>query len=83
MLLTTTSMLQDRHINEYRGVVSGEAILDANAFRDIFARPRPRWRRSAAYERELQRAKDFAISEMAERARDKGADGVIGIDLDY
>jgi uncharacterized protein YbjQ (UPF0145 family) len=39
--------------------------------------------RSAAYERELQKAKDLAISEMVERARDTGANAVIGIDLDY
>jgi hypothetical protein len=70
MLLTTTSTLQDRHIDEYKGVVSGEAILGANAFRDMFAGIRDIvGGRSAAYERELQRAKDLAIREMVERAR--------------
>ena len=61
MLLTTTSTLQDRHIDDYKGVVSGEAILGANAFRDMFAGIRDIvGGRSAAYERELQRAKDLA-----------------------
>src|SRR6201985_954125 len=84
MLLTTTSTLQDRHIDDYKGVVSGEAILGANAFRDMFAGIRDIvGGRSAAYERELQKAKDLAISEMVERARDTGANAVIGIDLDY
>ena len=84
MLLTTTSTLQDRHIDDYKGVVSGEAILGANAFRDMFAGIRDIvGGRSAAYERELQEAKDLAISEMVERARDTGANAVIGIDLDY
>src|SRR5215470_9807329 len=84
MLLTTTSTLQDRRIGEYKGVVSGEAILGANAFRDMFAGIRDIvGGRSAAYERELQRAKDLALREMTERARDTGANAVIGIDLDY
>jgi uncharacterized protein YbjQ (UPF0145 family) len=83
MLLTTTSTLQDRHIDDYKGV-SGEAILGANAFRDMFAGIRDIvGGRSAAYERELQKAKDLAISEMVERARDTRANAVIGIDLDY
>ena len=84
MLLTTTSTLQDRRIDEYKGVVSGEAILGANVFRDMFAGIRDIvGGRSAAYERELQRAKDLAMSEMQERARETGANAVIGIDLDY
>src|SRR5262249_10942754 len=84
MLLTTTSTLQDRHIDDYKGVVSGEAILGANAFKDMFAGIRDIvGGRSAAYERELQRAKDLALSEMVERARETGANAVIGIDLDY
>ena len=84
MLLTTTSTLQDRHIDEYKGVVSGEAILGANAFKDMFAGIRDIvGGRSAAYERELQRAKDLAIHEMVERAQETGANAVIGIDLDY
>src|SRR5262249_20197185 len=84
MLLTTTSTLQDRRIDEYKGGVSGEAILGANAFRDMVAGIRDIvGGRSAAYERELQRAKDLAMSEMAERARETGANAVIGIDLDY
>jgi len=73
MLLTTTSTLQDRRIGEYKGVVSGEAILGANAFRDMFAGIRDIvGGRSAAYERELQRAKDLAIREMVERAQETG-----------
>ena len=84
MLLTTTSTLQDRRIAEYQGVVSGEAIVGANAFLDMFAGIRDIvGGRSAAYERELQRAKDLALREMTERASETGANAVIGIDLDY
>src|ERR1041384_4661771 len=84
MLMTTTSTLQDRHIDEYKGVVSGDAILGANAFRDMFAGIRDIvGGRSAAYERELQRAKDLALREMTERASETGGQAVIGNDLDY
>jgi uncharacterized protein YbjQ (UPF0145 family) len=84
VLLTTTSTLQDRHIDEYKEVVSGEAILGANAFWDMFAGIRNIvGGRSATYERELQRAKDFPIYEMVERAQETGANAVIGIDLHY
>jgi uncharacterized protein YbjQ (UPF0145 family) len=84
MLLTTTSTLQDMRIAEYKGVVSGEAILGANVFRDVFAGIRDIvGGRSAAYERELQRAKEIAIREMVERAQETGANAIIGIDLDY
>jgi uncharacterized protein YbjQ (UPF0145 family) len=84
MLLSTTSTLQDKRIAQYQGVVSGEAILGANVFRDVFAGIRDIvGGRSAAYERELQKAKDIAIREMVERAQAMGANAVIGIDLDY
>jgi uncharacterized protein YbjQ (UPF0145 family) len=84
MLLSTTSTLQDKRIAEYKGVVSGEAILGANVFKDMFAGIRDIvGGRSAAYERELQKAKDIAIREMVERAQAMDANAVIGIDLDY
>ena len=84
MLLTTTSTLQDKRIAEYKGVVSGEAILGANVFRDVFAGIRDIvGGRSAAYEEELRKARDLAISEMAQQAQERGATAVIGVDLDY
>jgi uncharacterized protein YbjQ (UPF0145 family) len=84
VLLTTTSTLQDRHIDDYKGVVSGEAILGANAFRDMFAGIRDIvGGRSHAYEQELRKAKDIAVREMVEQAQALGANAVIGVDLDY
>ncbi|HEY8338986.1 MAG TPA: heavy metal-binding domain-containing protein [Egibacteraceae bacterium] len=84
MLVTTTSTLQDRHIADYRGVVSGEAILGANVFRDVFAGIRDIvGGRSAAYERELSRAKAAAMEEMIAEAERLGANGIIGVDIDY
>ncbi len=84
MIITTTSTLQDRRIAEYLGLVSGEAILGANVFRDFFAGIRDIvGGRSGGYERSLREAKEIAIREMEVAARALGADAVIGIDLDY
>ena len=84
MLLTTTPSIDGKRIVTYHGLVSGEAILGANIFRDLFAGIRDIvGGRSAAYENELRTAKDIAIQEMTEQARGLGANAVIGIDLDY
>lgn len=84
MLVTTTTLIDGRRIADYRGLVTGEAILGANVFRDMFAGIRDIvGGRSAAYERELRKAKDIAVQEMIEQATDLGANAVIGVDLDY
>jgi uncharacterized protein YbjQ (UPF0145 family) len=84
MILTTTPSIEGRRIREYRGIVTGEAIMGANIFRDFFAGIRDIvGGRSAAYEKELDRARQLAMQELEERAKQLGADAVIGIDLDY
>ncbi len=84
MLVVTTPSLDGRTITEYLRVVTGEAILGANIFRDMFAGIRDIvGGRSAGYERELERARGIALSEMAEQAQDLGGDAVVGVDLDY
>lgn len=84
MLVTTTSTLQDRRISQYLGLVTGESILGANIFRDVFAGIRDIvGGRSGSYEKVLRDARDMAVEEMVERARKLGANGVIGVDVDY
>jgi uncharacterized protein YbjQ (UPF0145 family) len=84
MLVTTTSVIDGKQIVKYHGLVSGEAILGANIFRDLFAGIRDIvGGRSAAYEKELRRAKELAVEEMTEQARALGANGIVGVDLDY
>lgn len=84
MLMTTTSTWQDREVRDYLGIVSGEAILGANVFRDFFANIRDIvGGRSAAYEKELRRAKTVALEEMSAQASELGANAVIAVDLDY
>jgi uncharacterized protein YbjQ (UPF0145 family) len=82
--MTTTNEFQGRRITRYLGVVTGEAILGANIFKDLFAGIRDIvGGRSATYERELQKARDIALQELAERASALGANAVVGVDLDY
>ena len=84
MLVLTTNNIDGKRINRYLGLVTGEAILGANIFRDFFAGIRDIvGGRSAAYEEELRKAKQIAISEMIDEARARGGNAIIGVDLDY
>jgi uncharacterized protein YbjQ (UPF0145 family) len=82
--MTTTNTIEGKKITRYHGLVTGEAILGANIFKDLFAGIRDIvGGRSAAYEQELRKAKDIALEEMQQQARAMGANAVIGVDLDY
>ena len=84
MILTTTNNLENRKITNYKGVVTGETIIGANFIKDFFAGIRDIvGGRSGSYEKVLREAKDSAIAEMVDRARELGADAIVGIDLDY
>lgn len=84
MILTTTPSIEGKTIDDYRGIVTGEAILGANLFRDFFAGVRDIvGGRSASYEKELQKARQIALAELAEEAHNVGATAVVGIDIDY
>ena len=84
MLLTTTTVIEGRPVSRYLGVVTGEAIIGANVFRDLFASVRDIvGGRSATYERGLAEARETAMKEMQARATELGANAVVGIDLDY
>jgi len=84
MIVSTTPSIEGRTITEYKGLVTGEAILGANVFKDFFAGIRDVvGGRSAAYERELSKARDIALEEMIERASAAGANAIVGVDLDY
>lgn len=84
MLQTTTHILQGKTIEKYHGIVTGEAIMGANIVRDIFASVTDIvGGRSAAYENKLAQGRQIALNEMMERAKQLGANGVIGVDLDF
>ena len=84
IIITTTDGVEGRSVTEYLGIVSGEAVMGTNLFRDIFAGITDLvGGRSGVYEDELRNAKDAAIGQMREDARALGADAVVGVDLDY
>jgi len=82
--VTTTPTVEGKTIQQYLGVVAGEAIMGANVFRDIFASITDIiGGRSGAYESKLRDAREIAIHEMEQEAAGKGANAVVGVDLDY
>jgi uncharacterized protein YbjQ (UPF0145 family) len=84
MLVTTTHGVDGRRVSSYLGLVSGEAILGANIFKDLFAGIRDIvGGRAAAYEKELAKAKEIAIQEIIDQAAAMGASAILGVDLDF
>ena len=84
MILTTTPSIEGKTIRDYHGIVTGEAIVGANMFRDFFAGIRDIvGGRSQAYEKELAKAREIALEEMAEATVLQGGNAVVGVDLDY
>jgi len=84
MITATTPTIAEREIAATLGVVSGEAIIGAHIFRDLFAGiTNIIGGRAGGYEKALREARDIALREMSEEARQLGADGVVGVDLDY
>ena len=84
MIITTTNTIEGRSVEEYRGIVMGEAIIGANIIKDLFAAVRDVvGGRAGAYEDALRAARQEALREMSNRGRELGADAIIGVDIDY
>lgn len=84
MIITTTQSVENKTITAYHGVIAGEAIMGVNIVKDIFAGIRDIvGGRSAAYERELEKARKIAFDELSAKARELGADAIVGVDIDY
>ena len=84
MIVTTTANVDGREVEEYLGIVFGEVITGINVLRDIGAGLRNFFGgRSEGYERELLSARQQALQEMEQRAAERGADAILGVDMDY
>src|SRR5690606_41504913 len=84
MILTTTHTIEGSPIREYKGIVTGETIIGANAIKDFMAGLTDFFGgRSSTYEKVLIEAKNTALAEMKQRAQVMGANAIVGIDLDY
>lgn len=84
LIVTTTPTIEGRPIQEYLGVITGEVIVGANIFRDMFANIRDVvGGRSGSYERILADAREQAIQELQAESATRGGNAVVGVDLDY
>ncbi len=84
VVLSTTPSIEGRRITKYCGIITGEAILGANIFKDLFAGIRDIvGGRSATYEAELRKAREIALTELSQGGVDVGANAVVGVDIDY
>jgi len=84
MLVTTTSIVEGRPVQEYLGIVNAQSIIGANIFKDIFAGLRDVFGgRSKTYEKVLEQAKEDALRELTEKAQALGANGILAVDLDF
>jgi len=84
MIITTTNQIEGKKVTRYLGIITGEAILGANIFRDMFAAVTDIvGGRSSSYEKELGKAREIALDELEDWAEELGANAVIGVDLDY
>ena len=84
MILTTTATIENKKVIEYKGIVTGETIFGANIIKDFMAGVRDIvGGRSGTYEKTIADARDTSLREMQEKAKNIGADAVIGVDFDY
>lgn len=84
MIVTTTQGIEGRQIMEYRGIVFGEVITGVNVLKDVAAGMRNFFGgRSSTYEEELLSAREQALAELEQRAAERGANAVVGVDIDY
>lgn len=84
MIITTTYSIEGKKIKKYLGVIAGEAVMGVNVFKDMFAGIRDIvGGRSSAYEGELEKARAAALDDLSEKARELGAEAVVGVNIDY
>ena len=84
MIVTTTAVIEGKPVQTYLGIVTGEVIVGANLFRDLFASVRDIvGGRSGSYEDVLARARKQALEEMQGEAQRLGGNAVVGVDIDY
>jgi len=83
-IIVTSPSIPGWRITQVMGIVTGEAIIGANVFRDLFAAVTDIvGGRSGAYEEALSSARETALDDMRCRAEMLGANAIIACDLDY
>ena len=84
MIITTTPTVEGRTIKEYKGIVSGEVIFGMNFVKDFFASIHDVFGgRSDSYEKSMIEGRQTAQAEMERRAREMGANAIVGVSYGY
>jgi uncharacterized protein YbjQ (UPF0145 family) len=84
ILLTTTPTVEGHRVVAYLGIESVEIVIGTGFLSELTGDISDfLGQRSTVFESKLREAKDAAFRLMQHRAAEKGADAVIGIDLDY
>ena len=84
MILTSANTLENKQIIEYKGLVTGESLIGANIYKDLFSGVRDVvGGRTSRYEEEIQKARDIALSSMEEKAKYLGGNAIIGLKISY
>lgn len=84
MIITSANTLENKSIINYKGLVTGEALIGANIYKDLFSGVRDVvGGRTSKYEEEIQRARDIALTSMKEKADKLGANAIIGLRISY
>ena len=84
MILTSANTLEDKTIIEYKGLVTGEALIGSNIYKDLFSGIRDVvGGRTSRYEEEIQKARDISLNSMIEKAESLGANAIIGLEISY
>ena len=84
MILTSSNTLENKKIMEYKGLVTGESLIGANIYKDLFSGVRDVvGGRTSRYEEEIQKARDISINSMIEKAERLDANAIIGLKISY
>ena len=84
MIITTTSVIEGRPVQEYLGIINAQSIIGANIFKDFMGGLRDVFGgRSKTYEKVIEQAKEDALRELGEKAQAIGANAILGVDLDF
>ena len=84
MILTSSNTLENKKIIDYKGLVTGESLIGANIYKDIFSGVRDVvGGRTTTYEEELDKARDIAFQTMEKKAESLGANAIIGLKISY
>lgn len=84
MILTSSNTLENKKIIDYNGLVTGESLIGANIYKDLFSGVRDVvGGRTSRYEEEIKKARDIAFDSMIEKAEQLGANAIIGLKISY